>query len=220
MGYYFGISAASAENPDSFEVFKFVITTDSHTPDIKGGQQEQQQQQIDASGAGVGDIPAAMGDPDPADVEAASIRTSDAQFADLHNRLQVMMRHISALNRDLNHYMHASESKNEEISRQIAEIGPSLSSRFDLLITLGDRMSGIERDLKQIEEDTSGGFSRHVQDLKGAVRESHHTILGTMASSAPRIGLLVVVILGSQVLLVVAYAMYKRRKANGPKKYL
>jgi mannose-binding lectin 1 len=31
LGYNFGITAASAENPDTFEVFKLVNTTENHT---------------------------------------------------------------------------------------------------------------------------------------------------------------------------------------------
>jgi mannose-binding lectin 1 len=41
-----------------------------------------------------------------------------------------------------------------------------------------------------------------------------------MAANAPSVAMYVFVVLGSQALLVVAYLVYKRRKANGPKKYL
>ncbi|RAL60543.1 hypothetical protein DID88_009739 [Monilinia fructigena] len=107
LGYVFGVTAASAENPDSFEIFKFVVTTDSHTPDNQvqnhAGQNQQQfqaannpppnQQQNHQQNQGQDqrlDI--------PGETPASDYKSSDAQFADLHNRLQAMMKHITALN--------------------------------------------------------------------------------------------------------------------------
>jgi hypothetical protein len=46
LGYNFGITAASAENPDSFEIMQFVTTTEQHTPDIQDPNQGQNQQYI------------------------------------------------------------------------------------------------------------------------------------------------------------------------------
>ena len=41
-----------------------------------------------------------------------------------------------------------------------------------------------------------------------------------ITTKGPRMGLLLFVFLGCQVLLAGSYVIYKRRKANGPKKYL
>jgi mannose-binding lectin 1 len=45
-------------------------------------------------------------------------------------------------------------------------------------------------------------------------------MLSTIASMGTGLGKFVLVVLGSNGLLVLCYLVYKRRKANAPKKYL
>jgi mannose-binding lectin 1 len=226
LGYYFGITAASAETPDSFEVFKFVTTTESRTPDILDPNAANQQQYM-ASGSeqqgqnqqqsnNPGDIPSFS---DPPEVDAKEIRNSDAQFADLHNRLQAMMRHISALNRDLNDYKQQASVRSENLAAQMSRMEASIG-KLDYLSAMDKKMDNIQNDVKQTKSDLHNALDRHVAGLRSAVREGHQSMLGTLADSAPRIGMFVFVVLGSQALLVGAYLLYKRRKANSPKKYL
>jgi mannose-binding lectin 1 len=233
QGYSFGISAASAENPDSFEVFKFVVTTDSHTPDVeqpkadnqpryaaanqaRNTNQNRNQNQNQNSNPGTGDIPAFS---DPPEVPADQIRSQDAQFADLHNRLQAMMKHISTLNRDFNHYQQDAKSYNDILVAQIARL-ESLLAKVDGLANLERKIDEIKGDVRQTKSDLHNQLDRQVTSLKTTVRDQHHSMLGTVAAHAPSAVLYVFVMMGSQALLVAAYILYKRRKANGPKKYL
>lgn len=225
LGYSFGISAASAENPDSFEVFKFVTTTESHTPDVQDPNSVNQQQfggageaqtQNQNNNKDPGAIPAFS---DPPEVPADTIRSSDAQFADLHNRLQSMMKHISALNRDLNHYQANAKSENDKIAAQLSRLESSIS-KLDGLANMEKKIDEIKGDVRQTKSDLHNSLDRHVTSLKSTVRDTHHSMIGSLAANAPSVALYVFVVLGSQALLVVAYVLYKRRKANGPKKYL
>lgn len=227
LGYSFGISAASAETPDSFEVFKFVTTTESHTPDVQdpntanqqqfgGAGQAQNQNQNQNNKQDSGTIPAFS---DPPEVPAEQIRSSDAQFADLHNRLQAMMKHISALNRDITHYQQNAKSENEKLVAQISRLEASIS-KLDGLASMERKIDEIKGDVRQTKSDLHNSLDKHVTSLKSTVRDTHHSLLGSMAANAPSVAMYVFVVLGSQALLVVAYLVYKRRKANGPKKYL
>ena len=225
LGYSFGISAASAENPDSFEIFKFVTTTESHTPDVQdpnsANQQEfggagQAQSQNQNSNQDPGSIPAFS---DPPEVPAENIRSSDAQFADLHNRLQAMMKHISALNRDTTHYQQNAKSENDKLVAQISRLEASIA-KLDALASMERKIDEIKGDVRQTKSDLHNSLDKHVTSLKTTVRDTHHSLLGSVAANAPSVAMYVFVVLGSQALLVVAYLVYKRRKANGPKKYL
>ena len=225
LGYSFGISAASAEHPDSFEVFKFVTTTESHTPDVQDPNIGNQQ---GFGGAGEAqtdnqnnnqDPDASPGFSDPPEVPADSIRSSDAQFADLHNRLQSMMKRISTLNRDISHFQAMAKTENDKIAAQL--------SRFEASISKVDGLAGIERkideikgDVKQTKSEVLNSLEGHVSGLKSTVTDTHHSMIGSLAANAPGVALYVFVVLGSQALLILAYVLYKRRKANGPKKYL
>ena len=226
LGYSFGVSAASAENPDSFEVFKFVTTTESHTPDVQdanaanqqqfGGAGEAQTQNQQNNNQDPGAIPSFS---DPPEVPAEQIKSSDAQFADLHNRLQAMMKHISAMNRDLNHYQVNAKSENDKLVAQISRLEASIS-KLDGLASMERKIDEIKGDVRQTKSDLHNSLDKHVMSLKSAVRDTHHSVIGSLAANAPSVALYVFVVLGSQALLVVAYVLYKRRKANGPKKYL
>lgn len=222
LGNVFGITAASAENPDSFEVFKFVTTTDSHTPDIQDPTQPGGQQKVlgdDIHGRTTeqekpkGDIPAFS---DPPEVPASQFTSSSEQFADLHNRLQSMMKHISAANRDNTHFHTQAQSRHDELLNRISRMEASLAE----LHTLRERMDGIQNDVRQTKADLHGALDGHVQGIKDQVVNTHYNLHKTVEGMGSGLGRIVLVVCGSNALLVGAYLLYKRRKANSPKKYL
>jgi lectin, mannose-binding 1 len=237
LGYNFGISAASAENPDSFEVFKLVTTTESHTPDVVDPNAEQQQQDQQRwmansdpkspnynirrgreppqpNNPGTGDIPSFSSD--PPEVPAASIQNSNEQFADLHNRLQAMMKHISALNRDFINFQTNSATRHAELIKTIS----NLEAAFNRLNDINAKLGEIQADVRQTKQDLHNSLDRHISGLKNEVRSGHSTVMGTIAGLGTGVGKFVLVVVGSQALTVGAYLLYKRRKANSPKKYL
>jgi mannose-binding lectin 1 len=181
LGYNFGITAASAENPDSFEVFKFVTTTESHTPDITDpsllvsnsgmGSNQNQNQNQNAGGqtqtqAATGDIPAYS---DPADAPASSYQSSGEQFADLHNRLQVMMKHINTLNRAHDMYAQQAEKRHEELAAQISRLEGSLERLAEMQKKVGE----LQSDVRQAKRDLHNALDKHVSGLRGEVRSTH-----------------------------------------------
>jgi len=233
LGYSFGLSAASAENPDSFEVFKFVLTTESHTPDAVDPNQptyqeawkNQAQAQAPVGNAAAQPVSKNPQDPgaipsfsDPPEVDASSIKT-DAQFADLHNRLQAMMKHINSLSRELTQSQSVATLHANNLEGDFKRMESQLS-KLDDLVAMGNKLNSIQADVRQTKADLHNALDRHVAGLRNEVRDSHANVLGSITSSAPGITGFLVVVFGSQALLVVAYLLYKKRKANGPKKYL
>ncbi|KAL3419148.1 lectin family integral membrane [Phlyctema vagabunda] len=240
LGYHFGVSAASAENPDSFEIYEFVTTTEEHTPEhhdveVPGHLSDDESKSHESlpshqethgsnqeavnQGHQGGDLPSFS---DPPEVPASAIST-DAQFADLHNRLQAMMKHITFLSRDLLNYQETQNKKSAELSNQLTQ----LSSSLNRLDGLQGNLQGIEKkieyissDVKQTKSDLHNALDQHVAGLKTAVGTHHENLMANVVASAPSIVAYTIVVLGSQGVLIVAYLLYKRRKANGPKKYL
>lgn len=137
--YYFGITAASADTPDSFEINKFLLFTDPASP-IQQQQHEQphqhQQQQQPLGGQAQGNR--------PQDVPATQYTSSESQFGDIHDRLQSLS--------------HLQESSSSEISRLRAgsvdrqqETLRSLRAVTDKLNDLEQKLNGIERSLQLFE---------------------------------------------------------------------
>lgn len=130
-----------------------------------------------------------------------------------------MTKHISAINRDINHYHANARVESERLGEQISRLESSIS-RLDALAGMEKKINEIKADVRQTKSDLHNSLDRHITSLKSTVRDTHHSMIGSLAASAPSVALYVFVVLGSQALLVVAYVYYKRRKANGPKKYL
>ncbi|KAH7348344.1 concanavalin A-like lectin/glucanase domain-containing protein [Rhexocercosporidium sp. MPI-PUGE-AT-0058] len=218
LGNNFGLTAASAENPDSFEVFKFVTTTESHTPDIQDPNHQGGQQILGSEMHGRaeerphGEIPAYS---DPPDESAAKYTSSFEQFADLHNRLQSMMKQISASTRDATHFSTQMQKTTELLAERLARIEASVGE----LHSLRERIDAIQADVRQTKSDLHNQLDRHVANIKGEVRDTHSSLTGTLEKGSG-IGKFVVVVVGSQVVLVGAYLMYKKRRAGNHMKYL
>jgi mannose-binding lectin 1 len=99
---------------------------------------------------------------------------------------------------------------------------PSSNAATDELIkAIDQRLQDMERKFNDLANQIQHikyavADTGHIEDLKRTIKDTHISLL----SVAPRHGFLIFTILGSQALLVVAYFVYKRRRANSPKKYL
>ena len=138
--YYFGISAASADNPDSFEIYKFITATSSsiarEEPRRFQPPQQQQQQQPPQQQQLFQDTP------------ASQYTSQDAQFADLHEKLQLMAHSLDNIFREVSKLAQNSEGRHQEISRNVMSA--------DQLNAMDQRVQGIEKTVR----DYQGEFSR------------------------------------------------------------
>lgn len=181
LGYYFGITAASAENPDSFEVFKFVTTTESATPDI-------QDPNAGVQNAGMSPPPVTNQIPHPnegkspgtspndkiifsdmPEAPASQYTSSAEQFSDLHNRLQAMMRNINALHKTADMHAQQSHARHEELMGHIVRMDNTL----ERIEKLSKRVEDLQADVRQTKSDLHNALDRHVAGLRGEVRSTH-----------------------------------------------
>ncbi|KAI1173899.1 legume-like lectin family protein [Nemania sp. FL0916] len=245
-GYQFGITAASADNPDSFEVFRMVVMTGdlaAKSPDTPPPQQQQQndnQNQAKAqtsygrggrNGNGNPNSNArraasnndeAFEDDDIPDTAPEGITSSKAQFADLHNRLQSVNHHLSTIFRQGAGMHSQNEKRHDETAQMVNELRQSLSKldKLDKIEWLTSEVTKLQRDLQGLKTDLNNRISQSESGLRGAISANHGTMLEHVATQAtPRHGKLIFVIIGSQIVLVVGYVLYERKKTL-PKKYL
>ncbi|RDW65243.1 hypothetical protein BP5796_09935 [Coleophoma crateriformis] len=216
MGYNFGISAASAQNPDSFEVFELVVATETHKPE------HDSQHVIHDTPKENTPPPVAQSNPgaynDPPEIPASEIPV-DVQFADLHNRLQAMMKHIVRSQADAHDFQEMQTHKITELSNQVALLSKAIE-KFDYLQGMEKKIDHISYDVKQTKSDLHDTLKLQVQGIKNVVEDHHDNLKEHVISSIPSIFAYTIVVLGSQGVLIVAFLLYKRRKANKPKKYL
>lgn len=245
-GYYFGITATTAEHADSFEAWKFVVSTDlPHPPDHivpggsapQGGQEQhnphqkvEQLQKLNRLGRAPEAVP---------DKDAGEFHNEQEQFGDLHNRLQALSHQIADVYLALELLGDKLDDQHDHIMGQDGTgVNIGLNAKID---GLHRRLENLERmneymrkgyeNIERIVEHTRLGYNNIEQiveftrkELQSAsYHEHYHRIndaLETMTATAPRMGFFIFVVVGVQVVLAFSYVVYKRRRANMPKKYL
>lgn len=244
QGYHFGISAASADTPDSFEVFKLVVLSEQNTPSHDTHAQNQGHAQHQDANQGAAPIPDSYAKPveakrpqqhmtfgrsgqvteDPydnviPDQVAEKITTSAAQFADLHNRIQSLNHHLSTIFRSLGQNAGISEKRHEEMSVMIGELKGVLS-KLDRIESIDNRIRELEKEVRTVRNDLTARLRDSENSIKYHVSDKHESLAEhVVVHAAPGHSKLIFIIIGSQAILVAGYIYYKRRKAT-PKKYL
>lgn len=162
-GYKFGITAATPDPPDSFEVFKFAVTPGPQgvTPP-SGGQSQQQQQQP----------PVQRREQAPIDSGALN---------DINSRLGQLSQEISQLSQK-------SEARHQELLNKAASgssggSAPPSSSGPDLS-QLSDRLQRIENALSKLQRDVDGrDYRNEFTRLHKAIETSHVSLTEALQSS-------------------------------------
>ena len=165
--YNFGITAASAENPDSFELYKFLLfTSGSVTREEPRRAQTPygEQPNINAN--------------TPPDTSAPSVDQT-AQFQDLHNRLQTLTHSIDSLYNEVRVLADRSEARHQELSRNV--ISPDRLDTIDIrlhgieTIVRGyqGQFSGLESSLKDTHSSLAENLPKHMGDRTCYTQTSH-----------------------------------------------
>ncbi|KAI4107197.1 MAG: hypothetical protein L6R37_001774 [Teloschistes peruensis] len=205
-GYFFGISAASADTPDSFEVYKFVASTPTGiTRELPRRNPPSQQPLHPASNPG-----AAVNGQD------SRSSTSDVQLAaqvtDLQNRLQSMSQQVDNVFREVQQLVSKFEARHQELAHKI---------------TSNEQLNALDRRVQSFE-DTLRSYEGHFSSIQGALKDSHSTLnegltqhmTHLISTKSPKTSSFIIALIVFQLLLAGSYVMYKRRRASGPKKYL
>jgi len=118
-------------------------------------------------------------------------------------------------------------SKLDSHQQAIADIPKHLP--LDSISEIKRRADTIETTVIRIRNDIEGrDYKEHLTSLQIALHDTRESLLNGLPASmsqivntsAPRLWLVVVILVGFQVALVGAYVVYKRRRAGSPKKLL
>lgn len=159
--YSFGISAATAETPDSFEAFKFILTTLPSAP-----QQDNQAQQA----------PKQTALPTLADTLASSFKSQDSQFEDLHNRLQVLAHAMDALYREITKLAKESEGRHQQLVQNslVTEKLNAMDQRIQTIESSVREYPGqfatLQRILRDSHSKLTVGLPEHMTESKDPPR--------------------------------------------------
>lgn len=187
-GYQFGITAASPENPDSFEVMQFTTSTTvsaaqkqaqggMNSPDQQKLQDQFRQQQQQQQGQG-GEAQPGNAVPPPVnsfktmpDVLAESIKDQQQQFADLHNRIQVLSHQSDNMFREL------AELGKKQQERQVEIMNRAIPTH-DNTLTMLQTLNRIERTLTDLQKAVDGkDFGERLAQLHNVITQSQSTLM-------------------------------------------
>ncbi|OQE44312.1 hypothetical protein PENCOP_c002G05574 [Penicillium coprophilum] len=221
-GNTFGITAATPENPDSFEIFKFILESAAgQGSTISSNQGSTPQQPI------VNQIPDQPPQPIINSGTEMSMNGLAAQIADLSGRIQLAGKATNLILQEIRNQAQKADERHAELvqkslaqDRQLAQFDSRLSRVEQVLQT-------VQSDLKSVasqSKDYSGRFNQ----LHETLRSSHLSLsenlqghlLSVITASSPRMGFFIFLLIAFQVVLVISYVIYKRRRANMPKKFL
>ncbi|KAH7308186.1 legume-like lectin family protein [Stachybotrys elegans] len=240
-GLHWGISAATPEQSDSFEIFKMVVMAETLQPREAvnanantnnnagmGTESPKEANPPKMSGSSPGKrVPDPMMD-DSAftemipDEDADIFQTSKAQFQDLHNRLQSTNHQLAAVYRTVNKHTQVDERRHKEIKDLVEGLRTEIQQiqQSNQISELQRKFASLEKEIRGMRNDLSNKIQANERSVKGVLSDHHATMSQTIVDSMPRHTSLVLMFVGFQVVLGVAYILYQRRVSAGPKKYL
>jgi mannose-binding lectin 1 len=224
-GYNFGMTAVSSDPPDSFEVFAFTLTSAQPTESLQHHQQQQQQQQqvqqSQPQGETRQDIPTNSMPRTSDDRDASIYTTSEAQFTDLQNRLNLLSKSITNLFAEIQRHTAAEESRYQEILSKLPN--GQIINQLDGRVANLDRMIGnLERELKTSDHKTQFAklSDQIAQTHIGVTEHVPARLKEYVQAHTPRIGFILYSFMAFQTCCFGVWAWFKWRKSTMPKKYL
>ncbi|KAK6348284.1 hypothetical protein TWF718_006090 [Orbilia javanica] len=255
--YRWGVSAASAENPDSFELFGLKLALhkeweehhsdeqhhdDQHHYDHheekenkdknreKKGEKpnSHHEEELHRRQQEISDVHARMTEQkykefksqyEFKDEDASHFKDHDAQFSDLHLRMQALTHQVAEVQRvtgEISFNVHNMVQTLDEFFGHHNGDG----NHFDnTLKDLSRRLNNIDQTVQNFERSL-----RHEGDKINRLNEHHdnlhHSIKDAVVSHGPNMGFSISILIVFQVMLAIAYIVYKRRRSMSPKKYL
>ena len=168
---YFGITGASSDTPDSFEVFKFITSSlaggNRQAPPPSPPPQQAQQPLAGRSTNPDSSLPELM-----QDVLASSIQSSQSQFEDLHNRIQAQGHNIENLFSEYIKSTAVLQGRIEELHSKLA--------RFDQVRGLENKVSNLQEDLTTLRREFKQESSSNFNDLHAGLKARHDEIIHSL----------------------------------------
>ncbi|KAH6969075.1 concanavalin A-like lectin/glucanase domain-containing protein [Fusarium avenaceum] len=230
-GYQFGVTAATPDNPDSFEVFKMVVMADNSDsgavrndpPKQQNQNQNQNQKQNQARGQPAKDNSNnnnnKRNDGEYVDEDPDIFQSSKSQFMDLHNRLQNTNHQLASLQRTSSRHQQQDEKRHDDLTSLIGQLRGDMR-KLDDITALQSRIMELEKDVQGLRKELTRKLQSTERTFKDTLNDHHSSLSETVMAKTPGHRFLIFSIIGTQCLLVAAYVIYKRRRASMPKKYL
>ncbi|EWC47033.1 hypothetical protein DRE_03795 [Drechslerella stenobrocha 248] len=227
QGYRFGVSAASAENPDSFEVFALKLVDESETHRDKAQQhdsnehqrrRENQHKEAAEHHARMGHEQMKAEKPkyEYSDEDVKAFKNADAQFTDLHLRMQALTHQLAEVQRVTGEIA----DRVGQVVDLISDIHGDGEYRHGLsLKSLDDKLHDIEQVARGLER-TMHHEGRKIDQIRDHHENMPNHLKEAITTHGPRMGFSVSLLIVFQVMLVISYVVYKRRRSMAPKKYL
>ncbi|KAI9803309.1 MAG: hypothetical protein M1825_002100 [Sarcosagium campestre] len=195
--YLFGVTAASAETPDSFEIYKFVVHTSS--PSQAPPRDSSSSHNHQAS------TPAAASNQQQA---------TSSQVAELQTQLDKVATQLKGLEKQLDTLTNALNAALPRHQTSLSDLSSRFSSLDSIVRTIQRDVEGrdYKEHLNQLQQTLSTGHANLLERIPASITH-------VVTSSAPRMGMFVGILVFSQIALAVGYVVYKKRRA-APKKYL
>ena len=167
---YFGITAASSETPDSFEIFKFVTSVPSSSipqQPLREKIPPQQQQQVPIQDNSRSSSQAIE------DALASSISSQEAQFADLHNRIQHHGHAIDIVYSEVQRTAERLQGRVEELHRELA--------KMEQIRPLESRIAGLENSISALRAEFSKrDYTAQFNEIHNSLKVRHDAILSDL----------------------------------------
>jgi mannose-binding lectin 1 len=177
-GYYFGITATTGEDPDSFELQKFIVTAGGQPVSAPSPTQQTQQQQQPPHTQKMDKMPGA---PEfIPDRDADQIKSTSDQFADVHNRLQALSHHMGTLYYEFKEMSDKIDAKHTEVVSLVNNIKGSKDTGLPpdtvgKISTMNDRVTNIEALVNLVKQDIEGkDYKENLDELHRAMSFLHH----------------------------------------------
>jgi mannose-binding lectin 1 len=231
-GNFFGLTAATPETPDSFEIFKLVVMSETGAGGYINNEAKEPPpppppSRQSSSKPPITDQERVISedfDDGLPDEDADIFQTSKQQFQDLHNRLQSSTHQLSAIFRTVNKHHQMDEKRQSELRELFAELKTEFRAEIgkssDSMNELQRRIKDLEKEMRGIRNDLGKKIQANERVVKSYLTDHHATLSQTVLDSMPRHRTLALMFIGAQLVLVVAYFLYKKRKSAGAKKYL
>ena len=157
----------------------------------------------------------------PDDTPASQYTTSETQFADLHNRLNLLSKSISNLFGEFQRVSSTLESRHNDLLSRMPS-AQSVSSLDNRVANLDRIVSSLEKELKSSDHRTHfAKLSEQIaQTHLGVTEQMPQRLREYMIAHTPRIGFILYSFMAFQTCCVGAFVWYKWRKSTMPKKYL
>lgn len=155
------------------------------------------------------------------DTPASYYTTSEAQFTDLHNRLNLLAKSITNLFGEIQRHTAAEEARYKEILARMPN-GQMISSLDSRVANLDRIVSNLERELKS--SDHKAQFAKISEQIAqthvGVTEHVPQRLREYVQAHTPRIGFILYSFMAFQTCCIGAFVWYKWRKSTMPKKYL